>query len=335
MEHDKQKRNRPGRTLILLYWLGLVVLFTLLGTATYTWFALSRTPRVNDLYLSVAAPTGLEIALEADAEDEDWGQFLDFEDMVEKSSPLRPCTWSDRQGIFLAAVYGMDGRLADRWEPLNDDSNANKEDANGYYIHGTFFARTDAAVKVSLAPAESSADGTESYGTYLIGSPVWNGAALVHDDGGQGAQYAIRIGLRITPVDEKGEANGDSVFYIYEPNCDGHADGSTGYVETPSIDGGNSLVPTDRLYPQTASQWSEVFPVQRTVTLRTMGEFTVKDTPLFSLQPGEKEKIEVYIWLEGQDADCSILLNTHAQILASIRFSADYSGQSGMVPIED
>lgn len=335
MENAEKKQNQRRRGLLLFYWVGLMALFALLGTATYTWFALSRTPRVNDLYLSVAAPTGLEIALEQDAEDEDWGQFLKFEDMVSESSPLRPCTWSDRQGIFLAAVYGVDGRIMNRWDPLSDELNANQEGSNGYYMKGTFYARSDAAVQVSLAEASASPDGTESHGTYLIGTPVWNGETRIHDNGGQGAQYAVRIGLRVTPIDAEGEAIGDSAFYIYEPNCDGHADGSTGYTETPSIDGANSLVPEGRLYPQSSSEWTEVSPVQRAATFRSMGKFTVEKRPLFSLEPGGLEKIEVYVWLEGQDVDCSNLLSTQAKILAGLRFDGDYTGQSGLVPIED
>ena len=181
-----------------------------------------------------------------------------------------------------------------RWTPLSDEVNANTQGANGYYVVGTFFARTDTRAFVSLSDAVVLEDGTDSAGTYLIGTPVWNEQTVLHDDGGSGAQYAVRIGLRVTPIDENGEAAGDAVFYIYEPNCDGHTEGETGYVTTGSIDGTETLVPSSRLITQTTSTWEETYPVQRIATIRTMGEST-SDTDLFELPAGGKEQIDVYI----------------------------------------
>ena len=43
--------------------------------------------------------------------------------------------------------------------------------------------------------------------------------------------------------------------------------------------------------------------------------------------------IDLYIWLEGQDYDCTNLIRD-AQILASIQFESDPTGQSGLEPIE-
>jgi hypothetical protein len=176
-------------------------------------------------------------------------------------------------------------------------------------------------------------DGTQSAGTYLIGTPVWNGQTVLHDDGGSGAENAVRIGFRITPVDEKGEATGSSQFYIYEPNCDSHTDTEGGYIETPSIDGTATLVSEDHLITQTSSIWTEASPVQRNVTLRRMGTFT-SDTELFTLEAGEMVRIDLYIWLEGQDVDCTNAIGTEAQILASVQFAADYGSQSGMESID-
>ena len=45
-------------------------------------------------------------------------------------------------------------------------------------------------------------------------------------------------------------------------------------------------------------------PVQSTVTIKSLGRFTTP-TKLFQLKGGEVAAIELYIWLEGQDADCS------------------------------
>ena len=67
--------------------------------------------------------------------------------------------------------------------------------------------------------------------------------------------------------------------------------------------------------------------------IRSAGDFTT-DTTLFELEPTELAKITVYIWLEGQDVDCTNEIGHEAQLLISLQFAGDTSGQSGMDPIE-
>lgn len=158
------------RTFILLsYWLAIMALLLLLVAATYTWFSLSKTPRVNDMDLYVSSPSGLEIAQKFDAPDEDWGQSISFAEIVSETSPLKPCTWSDRDGRFYAPEYGLDGRMTSSWRPLSDSENANMDGEQGYYTMGTVYARSKTAVTVSLSEAVPMEDGTEGAGTYLIG----------------------------------------------------------------------------------------------------------------------------------------------------------------------
>ena len=54
---------------------------------------------------------------------------------------------------------------------------------------------------------------------------------------------------------------------------------------------------------------------------------------LFHLDAEEMVRIDLYVWLEGQDVDCINEIHK-AQILANIQFSASGEGQSGLVPIE-
>ena len=333
MQYERQKETQYRGFLLMFYWLGLMAVLTLLVAATYTWFSLSKTPRVNDMDMHITTPAGLEIALSYDSPDEEWGQALDFDDMVSEMSPLKPCTWSDADQQFYAVVYGTDGRMTDTWTPLTDEQNANRDDVFGYYTMGTLYARSDSPVAVSLSEAVTLEDGTQSIGTYLIGTPVWNEQMILHQNGGSGAEYAVRVGIRVTPVDAEGSPSGDPTFYIYEPNSDGHVEGETGYVSTTSIDGTDYLVPEERMITQTTSTWTEAYPVERSVTLREMGEFTT-ETELFSLTAGGMVRLDLYIWLEGQDVDCTNKIGDAAQIMASIQFAADYSGQSGMVTID-
>lgn len=328
---NKQIGNRIKKRYIALYLYMLVVLFTLLTTASYTWFSLSQAPRVSDLYMYVNAPTGLELSLTPDAEE--WELQLDFRDMVDVTAPLRPVTWSDAEQRFYAAAYGLDGRLTGEWEPLTDQRNANKDNLDGYYIKATFYARSGQEVDVSLSRAIAVEEGLEGAGTYVIGYPNWNGEEIVHSNGGRGAQHAMRLGFRITPVDTTGGETGEpSEFIVYEPNILGHPDNTLGYVPTPSIDGTETLVPEDRLILQTDTLWTEADPVQRNVVTYYMGEFR-EEPKLFSLNTDEMVRIDIYVWLEGQDVDCINEIHK-AQILASIQFSATSEGQSGLVPIE-
>lgn len=371
---DTTRTKKQNRLSILMYLYMILVLLVLLVTATYTWFSLSRTPRVSDLYMFVNAKAGLELSLTPDAEE--WEMQLDFRDMVDETAPLRPVTWSDKDQCFYAANYGPDGRMTDQWEPLTDSRHANKDNIDGYYVKATFYARSGQPVAVSLSPAVEVNEGLQGSGTYLIGYPIWDNEEIVHFNGGMGGQNAVRLGFRITPVNSSGASTGaGSDFYIYEPNIklrtgdpaetesdvsevepDSNetaeepdsdtteeetqpskpaksvlADRVPGYVPTPSIDGTADLVDENRMILQGGSFWTEANPVQREAVIHSLGEF-MTDPYLFSLEEDEIVRIELYIWLEGQDVDCTNEIQK-AQILASIQFATESENQSGMVPI--
>lgn len=328
----KENRKKSRLQIIISLYL-VIVLFSLLTVSTYTWFSLSQTPRVSDLYMFVNTISGLELSLDPAAEDEEWVLQLDFRDIVDVTTDLRPITWSNEDNCFYAATYGYDGRQMDRWEKLTDERNANKDNYEGYYIKATFYARSGQATTISLTPAIEVEEGLQGSGTYVIGYPDWDSENIVHNNGGQGAECAIRLGFRITPVDERGFSTGDpSQFIIYEPNSNMHIDGSTEYVATQSIDLTPNLVPEEYLILQTASTWTEANPVQRNAVIRSLGEFTT-ETKLYAIEAGQIVKIDLYVWLEGQDVDCTNRIE-RARILASIQFEGDVEDQSGMKPIE-
>lgn len=327
----KENSRVKGKLKLVFYFYAILLLFVLLTAASYTWFSISKTPRVSSLSMYVSADFRLELALKVDSEE--WGSQLSYADMVPDNTPLRPVTWSEKDGCFYAAVYGRDGRLTGRWDKLSDERNANKNNYESYYCVGTFYARSSENVTVSLSPAVEVEEGLAGAGTFLVGAPLWDYDELAHVNAGQGAENAVRIGIKITHLDENDLPTGeDPIFYIYEPNCDKHTDGTEGYAATPSIDGSDALVPSDRLLTQTHSVWTEADPVENNVQIYTFGEF---NTPveLFYLEGGSKVKIQLYIWLEGQDVDCTNVIK-EAQILASIQFGAVSEGGSGLTPIE-
>ena len=333
MQNTRSNPQSRRRKRALIYFYILLVLLLLCTAATYTWFSLSRAPLVSDLALYVNAPTGLELSPDPTAKE--WTLQLSFSDLVSESAPLRPITGSQRENRFYSVSYGIDGRVADVNEPLNDDRHANKDNADGYYIKGTFYARTGQKTTVSLASAVEVEEGISGSGTYVIGNPVWNPDTLSHENGGHGAELAIRIGILVEKTDTAGIPTDEpSVFYIYEPNADRHVEESeeSKYIATPSFQGDSALVPESNLIIQTMNSWNETSPVQRDVVVRDLGEFTT-GTELFGLDPDELAKISIYVWLEGQDVDCINAIGHAAELQANIQFAASTGDQSGMQPI--
>ena len=315
------------KTKIILYSVMVTVLALLLATSSFAWFSLSRTPRVSNISIYVNSLTGMEISLDLDSDE--WGQNLSYLDMVSEASPLRPVTWSENDGQFYAAVYGIDGRQTGHWDPLTDDMNANRDDYEGYYCVGTFYARTDENVSVSLSPAVATVDGTGGSGTFLVGTPVWDSEGIMHSNGSAGAEKAVRVGIRVTRLDGTGAPTEDEpMFFIYEPNADTHFSGAEGYVRTPSIDGSSDLVPEGRIIAQTTTYWREATPVEKGKLIYTFGEF-ITPNYLFDMSAGERVKIQLYVWLEGQDVDCTNALKK-SKIMTNIQFFATSIPSSGM-----
>lgn len=313
--------------IILSFWM-LLILLTLWVSASYTWFSISRTPRVSEMAISVAAQSGMELAETLEAEE--WTQHLDLAESIGEIAPLKPVTWVNSAQKFYAADIGKDGRIVGITRELSDEYNANQNNVNGFYLKHTFYARTGTNVKVSLVPAMTSGDGVEGSGTYVIGTPEWDSSAIIHNNGGNGAEYTLRVGIRITKLDENRTELADSVqFYIYEPNYDGHIDGSEGPIETESIDGNPTLVDEEYMIRQTKSTWTEVDPVQHGVVMQSLGEFE-SDTHLFDLEKNNYAKIELYFWMEGQDVDCNYLIGQDAHLMANIQFFAEAQDDSGL-----
>lgn len=324
------KRMRKSKY-FAIYMYMLLILMVLTSVASYAWFEISRAPRVKDMQMYITSAYGLELS--TDPVNGTWGQQVDFWDTKELSKfkekkygfqkpILQQITWSDANDLFYAPVYGYDGRLvsffnnyadADRrvigWTELQDQSHANKATwLEGHYIKATVYARSGQITNVTLAPAEDNMEGIIPR-TYVKGNP----------NTGRGAESAVRFGFRMTKVTVNGTnvtevPDSRSQMYVYEPNCDVHADGTIDkYIPTDSIDnegigeGGTvtpagepliPLVPEDRLIKQKFPESMDANPP---------GEFETNPV-LFSLKPGEIVKIEIYFWLEGQDVDCSNIM---------------------------
>lgn len=328
-------KKRIRKTPYFMFYIYLIfVLTSLFSVASYTWFTLSRTPEVANMNLYITSGNGLELSVSPGG---GWTNQLDIYDAqelkayrgnVEKPS-LRQTTWSDTEGSFFGPLYGYDGRLMPlesmdyqtmqivSWYRLEDKINANKLSASSYYLKATIFARCDQPTDVKFtAPMQVDSYGTPGQGTYVIGDP----------NTGRGPETAVRVGLRMTLVDSTGDQLSErGPMYVYEPNSDRHADGSTDYIPTYSVhDLEGQLVPEDRMIVQKFSKPGEP------------GEFDLNPS-LFTIKPGQIMRIELYLWLEGQDVDCSNIMANATEptrILANIQFTGSTENQSGMVPME-
>ena len=351
-----RKRIRRTPYIIMSVYI-LFVLLSMFVVASYTWFTMSRVPRVSDMNIYITTDSSLMLSHDPFLPKEDWKLQMDFWKTVDipiAQKPLtvmdevpivmRPVTWSEKEQQFRAAAYGYDGRLVyeDVWEPLTDERNANQVKGSkneGYYMKSVFYARCDMATDIVFAPAMVVDEkGTKGSGTYVIGVPSWDEEGLLHMNSGKGAESAVRIGIRTTPMmlTESGEliTNDErSEMFIYEPNADRHVDGSTGYIPTPSIDGTDTLVEESRLILQETTTWADLDLAELQNIKLNPGKF-FEDPPaaLFYIRPEQIIKIELYLWLEGQDVDCTNAMNG-AQLIANIQFTGETRNQSGLVPI--
>lgn len=338
------KKKIRTKYYFVLYLYMLFLLMSLFVVASYTWFTMSRVPRVTDMNVYITSVAGLELSQDPAIEDS-WQLQLDIAKTECVPTVLRPVTWSEDDQCFWAATYAPDGRILEieNWERLNDTKNANieyeedKKDLvfDGYYMKSTFYARCGLVADVTLSkPVVVDERGEKGSGTYVIGTPMWNKDKTEHDNGGAGAESAVRFGFRMTPYSYDMEGNlvekdtGPGPLIIYEPNADLHSGSDGIYINTPSINGYSTLVGEEtegRLILQHATTWEEQYPVEiGKIKMEHGGFFDEKVPTLFSIKPGEIVKIEMYIWLEGQDADCSNIMYgaTHgAQLWANVQFS--------------
>lgn len=349
----KKKINRNVYFGFYLYI--ILALLSLFVLSSYTWFSLSRTPRVNNMNVYITSASGLELSETPGPEN--WVQEINFLELVpnvmgvtkqeiKNRLMLQPVTWSEQNGRFYMATYGIDGRHLGYQELV--------ENRNENFIKAKFYARSGQTMDVRLQQVKSLNLGTDTSfsaltnldlsGSFIMGIPGFSIEDIL--DGGAGqAEKAVRVGFQITMVDSAGNKLGETQpMIIYEPNYNVHINHPDGYIATPSIDGTATLVGSekdarDRLLLQTATG---IAGYENDEVLIGVGEFD-KELNLFHLDPGDIALVEMYIWLEGQDVDCTnasaFAIDNVEELLddqwlvGNIQFTGTPEGQSGMVTI--
>lgn len=336
------------RKVILSLALVFVSLVSLVG-ATLAWMTMSASPIVSDMDLYLVSGNGeaFLIAKDEDGKPGEYGLLLQYSESTAEETLLRPVSFSGAQYAFLLPDMALDGRVAGgRYISVNSlsgpagQSNASASQAAdsealaGYVYKTDFWMHSDVSkITVSLTPGFTSSSGVPVQGCYTVGEPVWNDRTYVHDNGGNGAEYAVRIGFFFHGT----EANPDDTrFVIYEPNADGgKATVIDGVPFTASADNskldltGNN--PNVKLIQQGTSGWTEQDPILRTEVNYNSASFLSGDLDLIHLEAGEDRKVTMFIWLEGQDRDCVNSISA-GRILANITFAARVYGDMPLRP---
>lgn len=283
-------------------------------TATYSWMGVSRIPFVSDVSLSVITENSLLIAPDKDGLPGEWNNYLDASAFLSDLVPLKPVTYTPES--FCKVVYDDTGRT-NGVEPLAEENinvrypdgdrtsaAAKAAEAAGYMAVMPLWMKAEGAAggEVYLSAPVETADGQMGGGTYAVGTPVWEDGTVSHRNGGYGAESTLRFGFACTPCDQAGNPTGETEFIIYEPNADRNADGSPEYRPTASVNGG-PLIDEQHLILQNASSWNESSPILQDVVVYSVGDF-IQNRPLFTLPKGGMVRVELYIWMEGQDPDC-------------------------------
>ena len=298
--------------------------FVLLTTAAYAWMSIASTLKVTELALTVVANNNLEIAENVNGAAGEWTSVMNMSDLLNNEIVLRPVTYSDLREAFLAPRYGFDGRpnfsdpilITQTGAPIpsSDEAEEGGGTGNGYLLAYNFWIRSGTNCAVCLTEPKEISEDLMGGGTYVIGKPIWNADAVKHEDGGRGAQYALRIAFKT--YDESDGSEG--TFVIYEPNADGNGK----YETTKSIDGTETLTDLKRLIQQHESGWSEQNPILRDNVDYQVGSFSSETTELFKLKIESPRLVTLYVWLEGQDKDCINSISM-GEILVNLQFTGD------------
>ena len=327
------RQSAKGRKAFYLLIVSIISVVALTA-ASYAWMTISSTPTVTDLAFTVITESALELAPDEGGKPKDeWGTIMDMgtgeEEDDSKEIGLQPITYIASEDAFFAYRYGLDGRIDGNSRTRLTDTNgallpefAAEDGESGYLYICDFWIRTNASdCIVALAAPMEREDGKLGAGTFLVGEPVWDGATVTHKDEGNGAQFAMRLALRVDPVDDFGDVD-DPAMILYEPN----ADGGIGLTETKSANGNGLLQGNNPLLQQSVSTWKEATPVVKDTVLYTPGDFITEDLAMFPLKAGHARHVTLYMWLEGQDADCNQTINA-GRILANLQFTAITNGE--------
>lgn len=193
----KQEKKKDLRRMVIL----TCVCVLMLGSATYAWFSVSNTPRVENLALVAGTMGNLKIS---DTVNGTYGDVIDLQNAASagnmSSVVLNPSTTTD--GItFRAPVYTEN--------EVSGTTGITDADLKAKYIYEKEF--------YLKAEVESTGTASRTFDIFLLGNSSKGGTYISNKTAGtDNAASAIRISLTT--------ADGT---VIYEPNADKHITGES------------------------------------------------------------------------------------------------------------
>ncbi len=254
----------------------------LLSGATYAWFTVGNTARVESMMLTVASEGNLYIA------DTEAGLSLHNSEMdigTGMGKTLYPCTTADGKNM-LKPVYATNDRVSGT-SPISD---AEKD---------VYYYETDIWLEVEETLGEGMSANT--YDITLGKREDSDGGSYVNaSDTSTHPEYCIRISFELQ----------DGTVAVYEPNCNASLNGTAGtdyaYSDVSGLSSAFSIVHT-----QTTAG----------VFIGESGKVYYEDDsgPLFSVKGNTPMKVKVRIWFEGTDHDCMNQIQTQS-LIGQIKF---------------
>ncbi len=294
----KQIRKAMLSTMAML----LVGVMSLTGV-TYAWFTSNKEVKVDTFNVSVASSTGGAIMVAEEPTDDNGTLYFSTSAgfTPEEGSYLTPASSAGPNGSNatnkVPAFYKGTVVSGTEIDTISVSQTNASEEGEYYYYSFNLYFRNDGTETAYIALDEATT-------TFKVQDPTKTEEAFIVDY----SALASRIAFVSTDSEKY---TGDSLTNytfdantrgkLFEPNADSHRPyASTDYEEITGEE-----VPTSGNWPYKAvvGQGNSVHRYNNTTAL---AEVTVDDMSdyIVKVEVNQVAKVTVYIWIEGQDADC-------------------------------
>ncbi|MBR1391117.1 MAG: hypothetical protein IJ567_06720 [Lachnospiraceae bacterium] len=236
----------------------------MLSGATYAWFTLGNTARVNSLSLQVTSEGNLYVAKEQSGISQ---KLTEISIASGASQILYPCTTEANGTTMLSPVYATDNEVSG----TKQIAEADKEK---YYYETDIYLEVEEALAVNSSP--------NTYDITLGKNSNNNDGTYVNSQASNSAEQHPERCVRISFILD------DGTVAVYEPNSNVS---NTGDMATNS---------TGKGYTGTHKQEAGGAFAGESGTIYYTGD----SSALFQLKGNTPTKVKVRVWFEGTDNDC-------------------------------
>lgn len=280
---------------------------------TYAWFSQSDTASVEGMQLGIESKDGgVLMSAVPNPGASGWAYMinLDWAGTNFKPASTAPSNLKNGSLVFYNGVINEAKTYMVTTSELAAaaELGVGQSAADGYYVKKTIYFNNveDNDIKVSLG-ANISGDTTEGKSGLKNVDQAMRVAIVTH------GKYEINAETGTNTADAT-VASDKSAVMIYEPEANKHHRGGEGYIPTYGVikgsDGNELNFMTDKndpVYPDSEikkienGETSEYVEVIDSYYAAKAG----KQAPTFTIPANSYYKVTVYIWLEGQDVDCT------------------------------